>query len=254
MNELLFFVSLIVTFGLVLVAFKFVGKFGLYVYMALSMIVANIEVCCAVNMFGFPDNWLTLGNTMFASCFLATDILNEHYGRKAGFTGVLLSISSLVVFLLIMQFDRLYIPASNSFMHDTLKTFFDVSGPFIWVTVSSVVCCLLANLLDVWLFDKIRRTTNGKHLWLRNNVATIISNCTENFVLMFLGYFLLPLIFNGASIVSFELAMGMALAASVVESLIALLDTPFIYLSKKLVPNDKMVTAEFCAEGRVTNE
>lgn len=249
MNELLFFVSMFATFGIVLLFFKLFGKIGLYLYMACAMIIANIETCCLVNMFGLPDGWLTLGNTMFASCFLATDILNERYGRKEGFTGVFISMVGLVLFIVSMQYVRLYTPASDSFMHDTLCMFFDISGPFIWISVSSVICCLLANLLDVWLFDKIRNKTNGKHLWLRNNVATVISNCLENFVFMFLGYFLLPLIFNGASIVPFELAMGMASATAVVECVLALCDTPFVYISKKITPMNEQVDINVAVSG-----
>lgn len=233
-NEILFFISLILIFSAVLFAHKVFGKQGLFAIISMLIILANIEVSCQVNMFGFKDGWVTLGNVAFAAIFLATDILNECYSYKDSKKAVHIAAAVIVLFLGLIQLDLLFKPASDSFMHDTLKTYFGLDSVFVWVALSSVVCFYLANLLDVWLFNKMRSKTGAKKLWVRNNVATIVATCTENFLLFFLGYYLLPMTFNGSAIINIEMVMMMGAAASLIEILVSLLDTPFVYLARRL--------------------
>lgn len=240
MNELLFFITLIIMFSITVLANKLFGKYGLYGVISLAIIVAEIEVSCQVNMFGFPDGWVTLGNVAFATIFLCTDILNECYGYKESKKGVYIALFVIVSFLVIIQLDLLFTPSENySFMHNTLKTYFGLDSVYVWITISSIICLFIANLLDVWLFEKIRNKTKNKKLWIRNNVATITSNCLENFLFVFLGYFLLPYIFTGNKIQPLSVSLGVALSTSVIEIVIGICDTPFVYLSKKLQYKDK---------------
>lgn len=234
MNELLFFITLIIMFSLVVLINKFFKKAGLFAFISMAVILANIEVSCQVNMFGFPDGWVTLGNVAFASIFLATDILNECYGYKESKKAVNLAFIIVAIFLLFMQIDTLFIPSSEDYMFNTMKEFFGINGAFIWITLSSVICFYLANLLDVWLFDKIKAKTGDKKLWLRNNVSTMTANCLENFLFAFCGYYLLPLIFTGQAFMPLNISLGIALSTCLIEVVIGILDTPFVYLAKKL--------------------
>lgn len=74
-NELLLAGSLIFIFSCVLLAYRFFGKTGLYCLSAIVTVLANIEVLILVNAFGAEQ---TLGNVLFASTFLITDILSEY--------------------------------------------------------------------------------------------------------------------------------------------------------------------------------
>ena len=234
MNELLFFTTLIIMFSVSLLANKFFGKAGLYGVISLAIIIAEIEVSCQINMFGFPDGWVTLGNVSFATVFLCTDILNECYSYKDSKKGVYIALFVIIIFLALIQIDLLFTPSENyTFMHETLKTYFGLNSVYMWVTISSIICLFIANRLDVWLFEKIKNKTGDKKLWIRNNVATITSNCLENFLFVFLGYYLLPLIFTGNEIQPLSISLGIALSTSIIEIVIGICDTPFIYLSKK---------------------
>lgn len=234
MNELLFFVSIILCFGLLILLHKFFGKEGVYVWIATATILANIEVTKNISLFGISD-FVTLGNVTFSSVFLATDILNECYGFKEGKKGVLLGTIINIAFVLVIQLDLLFKPsASGEFIHDTMTNLFGLNSNYIWVSVASVLMFFVANIIDVYIFDKIKKATKGKHLWLRNNVATIISNCIENFLFVFLGYYVLQIIFNGESIYAFKDCMIIALTTCGIEIVISLLDTPFLYLAKKI--------------------
>ena len=79
MNLLLLFIEIIVYFSILLLMNKFFKKEGVYVWIAIASILANIQVCKNINLLSISA---TLGNVLFASNFLATDMLNELYGKK----------------------------------------------------------------------------------------------------------------------------------------------------------------------------
>ena len=78
-NEILLIGSLILLFGGVLLFYYLFGTTGLYCWTVFATIAANIEVLILVEAFGMEQ---TLGNVMFASTFLVTDILSEVAGKK----------------------------------------------------------------------------------------------------------------------------------------------------------------------------
>ena len=82
MNEILLVLSLLVIYGSVLLVYRLFGKSGLYCFTAIATITANIEVLIMVDAFGMEQ---TLGNILFASTFLVTDIISEVDGKKAAF-------------------------------------------------------------------------------------------------------------------------------------------------------------------------
>lgn len=79
MNEILLVLSLLVIYGSVLLVYRLFGKSGLYCFTAIATITANIEVLIMVDAFGMEQ---TLGNILFASTFLVTDIISEVDGKK----------------------------------------------------------------------------------------------------------------------------------------------------------------------------
>ncbi|MGT0299084.1 queuosine precursor transporter [Staphylococcus aureus] len=85
-NEILGLVTFIATFVLMVLMYRFFGKQGLIAWVAIGTIIANIQVIKTVEIFGISA---TLGNVMFASIYLATDILNDIYGRRVAKRAVL---------------------------------------------------------------------------------------------------------------------------------------------------------------------
>ena len=96
MNEILLITSLMVSFGATLLFYKFFGKGGLFAWIGIAAVFANIEVTVLVHAFGMEQ---TLGNTLFASSFLATDILSELHGKKEADKGVYIGILTTVCFI-----------------------------------------------------------------------------------------------------------------------------------------------------------
>ena len=216
MNLILGVASVFVTFSLVVLVEKIFKKEGLYVWIGISTIIANILVCKSVDILGFTTS---LGNVMFASNFLATDIMSEKYGFKESKKAIVLGVVSQVMFIIMTMLALAYIPSSIDLSNESMKALFSIN---IRVSTASIIMYLISNLLDIYLFEKIKKKYPNK-LWLRNNVSTIISNCLENY---FFSFFAFIGIYDIASIIS------IASVASVLEIIIAVLDTPFLYIAK----------------------
>ena len=218
MNIILGVISIILTFSSVVMMEKLFKKEGLYVWVSIATILANIIVCKTVTVLGLTSS---LGNIMFASNFLATDILSEKYGKEDAKKAITIALVSTIIFIVTTQISLLYIPDTTDIAQESMKTLFGLN---LRTSIASLSMFYISNLFDIYLFDKLRQKY-PKKLWLRNNVATIISNCAENYLfatIAFLGIFDIPTI------------ISIATTGTIIEIVIALLDTPFIYLSKKL--------------------
>ena len=110
MNELLLIITLLVSFGGTILFLKVFGKGGLFAWIGIATVFANIEVTIVVHAFGMDQ---TLGNTLFAATFLATDILSEIYGKKEAGKGVLAGILTSLTFILLSFLWVHYIPAES---------------------------------------------------------------------------------------------------------------------------------------------
>ena len=224
-NELLLILSLFVTYSAVLITFLIFKEQGLYLWTVIATIAANIEVLIIVNAFGME---MTLGNILFASTFLVTDILSELYGKKQAKTAVWLGIATSVIFILISQSWLLYTPNGNDFAMPSIQTIFS-NTPRLMIV--GIVVYVVVQFFDVWLYHKWWNFTEKKFgdskrfLWLRNNGSTLFSQIL-NTVLFTLGAFW------GAY--EIPTLISIALSSYVIFIVTSLADTPFIYLARYL--------------------
>lgn len=218
MNGILLFIEIIIIFSLLILAKRFFGKNGLLLWIGIASILANIQVTKSIDIFGIST---TLGNVMFASVFLATDILSEYYSKKEAKKGVYIGIFSITVYLICTQLSLVFIPNEIDLTHNALKTMFSLAPR---ICISSIIMFFIANLIDVYLYNKLKQRFKNKKIWFRNNICTIICNCLENFgftLLAFIGVYDI----NNILLISFS--------TSIIEIIIALCDTPFLYIAKK---------------------
>ena len=218
-NIFLILIYILVSFSMVLVIEKIFKKEGLYIWIAIALIMANILECQTIGLFkGFTS---TTGNVLFASIFLATDIMSEKYGSEYSKKAINLSVISMIAFTIIMQIGLLFIPDKTDLAHDAMQSLFSLN---LRISISSIVMFYLSNYLDIFLFEKIKKKIPEK-LWIRNNVATIVSNVIENYFFIFFAF---------VGIYDISTMINIATTISIVEIFIAICDTPFIYISKKL--------------------
>lgn len=224
-NELLLILSVVVIFSMTLLAYRFFGEYGLYCFTVLATISANIEVLIMVRAFGMDQ---TLGNVLFASTFLVTDILSEIYGKKSAQKAVNIGIAASVAFIVISQSWLLYTPNSEDFASPAIKTIFSNTPRLM---ISSFAVYAIAQRFDVWAYHKWWSFTTkicgdkDRYLWLRNNASTLVSQLL-NTVLFTFGAFL--------GVYSFRTLVSIALSSYVIFIVTSLLDTPFVYLARKI--------------------
>lgn len=218
MNEILFFGEIICVFSSVLLAKKFFDKAGLLAWIPIATILADLTVAKSITLFGMDT---TLGNVLFASVFLATDILTECYGAKEARKGIFMGLFGMIMFVLCSQIAVYYLPSSLDYVNKQMTELFTID---LRIFLVSSILYFIANISDVFLYEKIREKTGQKKIWLRNNISTITCNCLENFLFMFFGFY---------GMFSFNDCMYMALTVSFFEAIIGLCDTPFLYLALK---------------------
>ena len=229
-NELLLIGSVILIYGMVLVAYKLFRKNGLYVMTAIATVLANIEVLILVDGFGMEQ---TLGNVMFASTYLVTDILSENEGKKEATKAVWLGVFTSIVMLLFTQYMLLYSPAASDWAHPHISAVFSTTPRLL---LASFLGYVVSQRFDVWLYHKWWALTESKtgnkdkFLWLRNNGSTMISQIVNTVIfttIAFAGWYDNKTLFS------------VMLSSYVIYIFTSLLDTPAVYIARWMKRHEK---------------
>ena len=224
-NEILIIISFLIIYGGVMLFYRFFGKNGLIAFNVVATILANIEVLLLVNAFGVE---MTLGNVLFASTFLITDIMSENHSRKDANRAVIISTLCSVFFVLISQMWLLYTPSGNDWASGAFHTIFS-STPRI--VCASLVVYLISQLTDVWLYHKWwdwckrRFGDESKGLWIRNNGSTMISQLLNTMLYTLFAFY---------GTYSFQTLISIFASSYVIYLITSLLDTPFVYWCRKI--------------------
>ncbi|MGB8705069.1 MAG: queuosine precursor transporter [Gillisia sp.] len=171
------------------------------------------------NFMGIYRFEISAGILPYPVTFLITDIISEVYGKKRAnqlvTAGLFASIFSLLIVFVANNVPATdWSPLSNSL-------FTKVFGATVIAVFASMVAYLLAQYIDIQLFHFWKRLTRGKHLWIRNNFSTILSQFVDTFSVLFL-----LCIFNK---ISWDQFGALLLSGFLFKVLIALCDTPFFY-------------------------
>lgn len=222
MNEIIIFSEIIVVFTMLVLCKKFLGKNGVIAWVAIATILANIITAKNASVFGLST---AIGTVMFASTFLATDILSECYSKEDAKKAVVIGLSANIVLIVSTQIALFYTPSEFDYAHDAMKTLFSLN---LRISIASAVMYFVANMADVYIFNKLKIKMNGKKMWLRNNVSTVLCNCLENFGFIGLAF---------AGVYEWETIFTIALSTSIVEAIVAVFDTPFLYIATHIGKN-----------------
>jgi len=225
-NELLWVVLLIVTFTGTILAYRFFGKMGLYCWMAVAIILANIQVMKTVQIF-----WLVtaLGNILYGTTFLVTDILSENYGLEEAKKAVWVGFFVLIAATIIMQICLAFVPDTSDALSPALEQIF---GLLPRIAVASLTAYIISQLHDVWAFEFWKKMFKGKYLWLRNNFSTITSQLIDNIIFTWIAFVGLFGLFGWGQVFEWGIIFQIFIVSYVMKVIIAAIDTPFVYLSK----------------------
>lgn len=226
-NELLLILNVVFLYACVVLFYRFLGKSGLYCWTALATIAANIEVLIVVNAFGMEQ---TLGNVLFASTFLVTDILSETEGKRAANKAVLIGVLTSGIFVLISQSWMLYTPNESDWASPAIASVFSNTPRLM---LSSIIVYAIVQAFDVFAYHAIwAKTTklcrdSKRFLWLRNNGSTLVSQFFNTLLYTFAAFW---------GVYETKTLLNIVFSSYVIFIFTSLLDTPAVYIARKGKP------------------
>ena len=225
---LVWIIMLFFCFLSILIFLRLFSFAGLYVYSALAVIIGNIQVLKTVDFFYSPEP-VALGTILFSSTYLCTDILSEHFGKDKAQKNILISFVSFLFVTIVMLVTIGFNPSANDWAQDSLENIFTPMSRFF---IASMIAYLVSQYFDVWIYSTIKNLTMNRFLWLRNNLSTILSSLIDNTVFSILAWIIL----NPNPETFYNVIMIYILGTYILRIFIALIDTPFMYLSKIFLP------------------
>ena len=190
-----------------------------------------IQVPIEFNLFGshFGPFATIIGILPWPIVFLLTDLMNEFYGQKA-VRRLSWITAGLIAYCFIIVGISLAIPAyeiPGSDLADN-ASYLKVFGQSQMIIVGSICAFLVSQLLDAFLFDKIKHKTGNRFIWLRSTGSTVVSQVIDSYIVLYIG-FVLP------GKMSMGTYMTVALTNYILKLIIAISLTPLIYLGHYLM-------------------
>jgi len=220
-NDIIFVLQILAGLTFILIAFR-IGFHWLLALIAVQAVLMNIFVLKTMDLFTLEA--VTGGNVLYASIFLGTDMICEHIGAKKARQAVWLGFFASLFFVVMSQFIIWYVPSSfpdSIMMHESLKGIFELAPRIMF---ASMLAYLVSQNLDILIFNWLKKLTKKKHLWLRNNASTMVSQFFDTIIFTFVGLY--------GTIATPENVWTIILFTYIIKIIVAALDTPFIYLSK----------------------
>ncbi|WP_276131713.1 queuosine precursor transporter [Polluticoccus soli] len=174
---------------------------------------------------------LTAGVLLWPLEFVMTDIVNEYYGPKAVRRISYIAVA-LICYAFLMFYMAISVPAERSFwigsqkeagIPDMQAAFMGVFGQGMWIIIGSLVAFLVAQILDVWVFHKIKKATGERKVWLRATGSTLVSQFVDSFIVLFIA-------FKIGRDWTWQRVLAISLVNYSYKAFMALVLTPVIYL------------------------
>lgn len=191
-----------------------------------SLTIAAVLASKIVNIFGL---FVPAGILAYSVTFLVSDTIGEIWGRKTANNVVIAGFVALAsVFLLI----RLSISLPSAPFWQNQEAYSTILSASSRIIIASLTAYLVSQYHDVWLYHFIKERTGKKHLWLRNNASTAMSQLLDSVIFIVIAFYgtmpVIPLI----------------LGQWVIKLIIAILDTPFVYGLVRLLEERSTERAE----------
>ena len=212
-----------------LLLYGFFGRYGLFASVILGILLANLQGP-KLTMIWLPfigELQTSMGVILYSGIYFATDLLNEKYGKQDANLAVQLGFLTSIIIVVMISISLMFLPSTDPEtrqfsldVHQAFSTLFNFTPRFVF---GSLLAYYISQTFDVWMFQYIREKTEGRHLWIRNNVSTICSQAIDTIVYSLVVWW---------GIVELPTAIMLGLAKYLLKVIIAVIDTPFIYLGR----------------------
>ena len=179
-NIIISIIHLILSFAITIFCYKKYGKYGLYIWMSVLVIICNIQTTKISEIFGLT---ISLGNISYGALFLTTDILTEKYGKNSTYNATKISFMTMAIFALLMYIFLQYKPSKIDFSQDALVTIFSYVPR---VTAGSLLAYYISQRCDAFLYSKLKAKYNK--VWISNNVSTMVSQIVDTLIFVMIAF------------------------------------------------------------------
>lgn len=194
-----------------------------------------------VKILGYTlDFNLTAGVLIWPVVFITTDIINEYFGKpgvkKISFitAGMIIYVFLVIILVTNVSPAQFWLDVNAT---DDAGNKFDINYAFntvyrqgLGIIIGSLTAFLIAQLLDVFVFHRLRKITGNRLLWLRATGSTLISQLVDSFVVLIIAFY----IFGNWSI---SQVISVAVINYIYKFFIAVILTPLIYFGHYLIDN-----------------
>ncbi len=189
-----------------------------------SLLLANIIASKIIIVGGLV---LPAAIILYPLTFLFTDVVAEVEGKKSAGDLVMTGFYMSLFMVLVLLAGRL-LPAAGFWKHQ--EAYNSILGSTPRIVTASMIAYLVSQRHDVWAFHWWRKKTAGRHLWLRNNLSTIVSQLIDSVLFIVIAFWG---IFTPS-------AIGMMILSQYLVKIgIALLDTPICYMLVRFYGGDR---------------
>ncbi|MGC1243132.1 MAG: queuosine precursor transporter [Chryseosolibacter sp.] len=223
----------------------FVILSGIFITNALLAEIIGVKIFSAestvglqpaqIGILGFVMDFnLTAGALIWPVVFITTDLINEYFG-KPGVKRISYLTALLILYAFVVIFMAIQLPPAGWWAQRTDAdgtvfnmdlAFNSVLGQGLRIIAGSLTAFLVAQLVDVYIFQKLRRVTGNRWLWLRATGSTLVSQLVDSFVVLFIAFY---------GIFSNDQIIAIGITNYIYKFSVAILLTPVIYLGHYLI-------------------
>jgi uncharacterized integral membrane protein (TIGR00697 family) len=246
-TESMLAIELVVVFSLIPLVLRPFGAAGMFIFIAVGIIAANVQVLKAAS-FAFYAAPIPLGTVAFSATYVATDVLTEYYGRATARKAVWLGFAAMLLMTIMMLLVMGYQPmtpeaAQESGMgwalpnHDHILALYLPQATLLIAGLSSY---LISQMNDIYVFQKIRQWTGRGQLWVRACGSTAMSALVDNTVFSTLAWMVFPwLLGQRDQVVDLHtLIFTFILGTYWIRLAMAFLEAPFMYAARWFLPEE----------------
>jgi uncharacterized integral membrane protein (TIGR00697 family) len=209
----------LVNFVFFLLCYRLFGKKGMYAWVGVATVIANIQVAKTIAM--PPGIVMTLGNTMYVTLYMTSDLLNEKYGRAEARTAVWFGFFTLIMTTVIMQMALQFTPQETDIAQSSMETIF---GMMPRLALGSLVAYFVSQFLDVRLYSWIRKYYgSSRQMWIRSNGSTMVSSFVDTLIFCTIAF---------AGVYDLKVWTEILLTTYIIKFLLTAAGTPILYIAR----------------------
>lgn len=260
-TESMLVIELVVVFSLIPLMLRPFGAPGMFIFIAVGIIAANVQVLKAAT-FSFYASPIPLGTVAFSATYIAVDVLTEYYGRpvarKAVWLGFAAMLLMTVMMLLIMGYKPMTAEEAGEGMAWALPNNDHIMAlylPQATLLISGLSAYLISQFNDIYVFQKIRKWTGRGQLWARACGSTAVSALLDNTVFSTLAWYVFPRLLGQTdqAVDLYTLVFTFILGTYWIRLAMAFLEAPAIYAARYFLPEEDRRAYEARNDGPIAH-